>query len=471
MYRFILLFTVVLAVTAPAHAAIRLVTSLEDSGPGSLREAILLASSGDTVQMAPDLAGSIPLSSIVVVTKSLRIEGSGTVSLNGRNLTRLLNTATGINVTLSGLVFEAGIGDDGGAIWNRANLQIIDCVFRNNRASARGGGVYTAGGTLNVQNSRFEGNTALSEGGALFLDFGALTTTVQDTVFSGSTVTAAGGAIRHVSSQDLFVQRSRFYGNQAVSTSATNTLGGAIASQSGTLIVEDSVFSGNRASYAGALYSAHLGTPTTLRVQRSLFTANTADQAGGGVFVFGADAVFTNVTFATNLATQGGGGVALQSSSSGTANVVLINNTVAYNRGGSQAGGVVAFTGELQLRSTLIAANLATTNADITAGFLSLGNNLVQTRGTSTGYIPSDLANGTNPQIGPLQPNGGPSASILPAAGSPAINAVSPSNCATVPVDQRGYPRPATACDIGAIEVGAQPAPDPVFSSGFEPAI
>jgi hypothetical protein len=77
----------------------------------------------------------------------------------------------------------------------------------------------------------------------------------------------------------------------------------------------------------------------------------------------------------------------------------------------------------------------------------------------------------TNLNLGSLQNNGGPTPTVLPQAGSAAINAVVCANAP--PTDQRGLIRPdpdsagsATRCDIGAVEVGS--IPDEIFANGFD---
>jgi hypothetical protein len=163
--------------------------------------------------------------------------------------------------------------------------------------------------------------------------------------------------------------------------------------------------------------------------------------------------------------------LSMQNSSADTATVIAINNTIAFNRSNANGGGITAISGSLTLKNTLIAGNISGTNADIQAAFVSEGFNLVQTRGTSSGYGASDLANGTLPQLATLGFNGGSTLTVLPTAGSPAINAIPSSNCTGIALDQRGYTRPANQCDIGALEVGAAPPVppvDPVFRDGFE---
>ena len=63
--------------------------------------------------------------------------------------------------------------------------------------------------------------------------------------------------------------------------------------------------------------------------------------------------------------------------------------------------GAVDAAGETSAAS--VANNAAPANSDVLGAFTSLGYNLVQTRGTSTGYVATDLANGANPSLAPLQ--------------------------------------------------------------------
>jgi hypothetical protein len=63
-----------------------------------------------------------------------------------------------------------------------------------------------------------------------------------------------------------------------------------------------------------------------------------------------------------------------------------------------------------------------------------------------------------DPKLGPLQSNGGPTQTHALLPGSPAIDAGNPGGCrdklgALLITDQRGFPRPAVGCDIGAYEL------------------
>jgi hypothetical protein len=452
----------------PALAADLVVVSLGDTGTGTLRNAIGDALAGDRIVFAPGLAGTISLNSTLSIGRDLIIEGNGNIELDGKDTSRVL-TITGGRVDLRRLLVRNGFATDGGGISSAGTLLISNCELRNNHASGRGGGLFIGAGSYSLFDTTIADNFATNEGGGIE-DLGTAPSTITRGRIVNNISSGAGAGIRHASGQTLTIDQSTISGNTAATTSVVT--GGGIASQSATLNINYSTISGNKAHFAGGIYVANLGASTKLNLIGSTITGNTAVSDGGGLFVFGAGATLTNSTILNNLAGTGtGGGLAMQNSGAGTATVIVNNNTIAFNRSNANGGGITAISGSLTLKNTLIAGNISGTNADIQAAFVSEGFNLVQTRGTSTGYVASDLANGTLPQLATLGFNGGPTLTVLPTTGSPAINAIPSSGCSGIALDQRGYTRPANQCDIGALEVGATPPVppvDPVFRDGFE---
>src|SRR5438552_1049741 len=70
------------------------VTTLADSGPGSLRAAVTAANAApgaDTVRFAPGLHGTIALASEIPITDALTIDGPGAnqITVSGNNTTRV----------------------------------------------------------------------------------------------------------------------------------------------------------------------------------------------------------------------------------------------------------------------------------------------------------------------------------------------------------------------------------------------
>jgi hypothetical protein len=89
--------------------------------------------------------------------------------------------------------------------------------------------------------------------------------------------------------------------------------------------------------------------------------------------------------------------------------------------------------------------------SDLIGGFTSLGHNLVGNTTGGSGFAASDLLN-VNPQLGPLQNNGGPTQTMALLPGSPALNAGDPTQLGMS--DQRGVVR-AGGVNIGAYQASA----------------
>ena len=157
------------------------VINLNDSGPGSLRQAIADTPAGGTIDFA--VTGTVVLTSgQLVITNNLNIIGPGatnlTLSQNSTN--RILLASSGI-VTLSGLTVANGYGDpSGGGILNMTTLTVKNCVIASNLALLTGGGIAN-GGTLFVRDSLITANTA-------FFYYGGGIDNMRDATIIGSTI-------------------------------------------------------------------------------------------------------------------------------------------------------------------------------------------------------------------------------------------------------------------------------------------
>ena len=136
---------------------------------------------------------------------------------------------------------------------------------------------------------------------------------------------------------------------------------------------------------------------------------------------------------------------------SGTASISFVT---AADNSASSGGGIAITAGP---RSAVVSIdsiyqNAQGGNVSVAAGsiFGSLGYNIFSdTPGIS--LAPTDRVN-TNPLLGPLANNGGPTLTRALLPGSPAINVGTP--VAGITTDQRGAPRPQdSAPDIGAFQV------------------
>jgi predicted outer membrane repeat protein len=407
---------------SPASAFIIFtVSNTNDSGAGSLRQAILDANAADSTESVitfsteggPTVTGTITLTSgVLEIQHPVNIAGPGASSLaiSGDNNSAIFLVDKGATVFISDVGIENGntISTDGGGIDNNGTLTVTNCTFSGNTSTFPGGGIANAG-TLTVTNCTFSGNTA-GEGGALVL-------------LSGSTANVTGSTL---------------------SSNSASSSGGAIFSN-GTLIVTSSTLNGNTSrSGGGGIYSDGV----TMTIINSTISGNTADDTGGGIVDFDTLTV-TNSTIYGNFSSSGfGGGISVPTGGTAT----LKNTIVADSSGG---------------------------NCVSTGTFTSDGHNLSDDETcdaffTGTGDI-NDTAAGLDPNG--LQDNGGPTDTIALLPTSPAVLAVltSPTNYCTeidgtspITADQRGDPRPApgqTACDIGALELQAGFLPTPTATA------
>jgi hypothetical protein len=250
-------------------------------------------------------------------------------------------------------------------------------------------------------------------------------------------------------------------------------LGGGIRNNFlSTLTITDSTISGNHAtSQGGAIYN-FAGTLTLLRVTLS---NNSAGSAGGAIWAPGYVGMSTgiqNSTIQGNYAPNHGGIV----NENGT--LVINQSTITQNEAtaiGGFGGGVshLDFGGATTtLENTIVADNIAATGPDV---YKNSGNvngqasNLIgNNNSVETDFLPSATV-GTagaplDPMLGALADNGGPTSTMRPLVGSPAVDRVF-SAFIPVTIDQRGVSRPhGIQQDLGAVEVGLFTGAD--FSDG-----
>ena len=134
------------------HAATITVMNTNDSGAGSLRQALANANDGDTIDFDSSLNGqTITLtSSELLINKSITISGPGAniLAVDGNHARRVFHITSGNTVTISGLSITNGnAGSFGGGIFNdatsggSATLTLSNCTVSGNRAASIGGGI------------------------------------------------------------------------------------------------------------------------------------------------------------------------------------------------------------------------------------------------------------------------------------------------------------------------------------------
>jgi hypothetical protein len=380
-------------------ANIIVVTNTNDSGPGSLRDALAAAIDGDMID-ATGISGTILLTSgELQITHAVTISGpgAGSLAIDGNGTFRVFDNLTS-GVSISGFTITNGSvpGSNGGGVFheggNSATLRLSDCAVSGNSADF-GGGIFNSNGTLTVNNYTISGNGAGLSGG-------------------GIDNSASDGAA------SLIITNSTISDNSATANDGGGILSGAAGTtlSVASLTVSNSTLSGNSATGNGGAI------------------ANTADAPPNN-----ARTSITNSTISDNSATGNGGG---------------IYNAVA----------------EFRIGDTILNAGSSGVNIFINSGrATSLGYNLSSDDGGGILTGTGDQIN-TNPMLGPLQDNGGPTFTHALLPGSPAIDAGDPAFTPPPNFDQRGpgFDRVVNGrIDIGSFEVqvGSTPTPSPTPTS------
>lgn len=149
------------AVIGPARAATFTVSNLNDSGSGSLRQAITAANASagaDTIEFQAGLTGTINLSTrLPTFTSDLTINGPGpnALTVNGGNFT-IFHVADGINLQMSGLRVTGGLNSAG---LSAAQLEvglgtanIVNSMFENANDSAGDSAAVASFATLTMRD-------------------------------------------------------------------------------------------------------------------------------------------------------------------------------------------------------------------------------------------------------------------------------------------------------------------------------
>ena len=232
----------------PVLASNRTVTNLNDSGTGSLRDAIAASADGDSINFS--VTGTITLTTAeLAIAHSITINGPGanvlTISSNNSGLYRIFNITSG-TVSISGLTISNGIVQfgstiGGGGIHNSGTLTVNNCVIDSNQASGSGVAPAVGGGIVNETSATLTMvNCTVSNNGA------------------GAASGADGGGI--YSTGTLTMTNCTVSGNGGVSGGqfGGQTVGGGIMnSGNGTLSMLNCTVSNN---FATANAARHLQT-------------------------------------------------------------------------------------------------------------------------------------------------------------------------------------------------------------------
>jgi hypothetical protein len=435
----------------PVPAGSIVVQNCNDSGAGSLRQALADAGEGGTIDLSQLSCSTISLTtgSLVVGQQSLHLQGPGSkyLSITGNDtVAPILHDGLG-TLYVSDLAIEHGAKyftdaqiDDarGGCIFSGGSVFVTDsviayCEVRNTSTSHRaiGGAIY-AYDSVSISNSSVLNSSAVSgtdgAGGAIF---SPNSVTVSDSVIAGSYARDHGGGVYAF---DLTVKYSTISANQ------TYGIGGGLYSI-GNATITNSTIDGNSASLGGGLVMNALNATHTATLLSSTVSGNISYRVGGAWVGDYADVHVANSTIVSNAETS----------------------PTKY------AGGLFVY-GTVDVQSTIVGNNTyAGGNEPDDVG----GNQTATITGANNLFVfssvtpPGDTIELVTPELGPLEYNGGSTRTHRLMSTSAAIDAGN--DAASVAFDQRGsgYPRVlGDAPDIGAYELDAS---DIIFDNGFDP--
>ncbi len=242
------------------------------------------------------------------ITDGLIINGAdpSTTIIDGGALDHVFHARATQPVTLTGMTIQNGNApymdgmlDGGGGIraTNGPQLTISNCYIRNNNSIARGGGIFSVVGTLNIFDSQIIDNISQGNpggGGGISSAVSGAVLNISNTQVSNNSATGGGGIYINGPNATLTITGSRLIEN---ASSIYN--GGAIANYSNNSFttISDTELWGNTANTSGgAFYNSSDNSSITL--VNTEFLSNTANTAGGAFLNYG-DNVFTTVTDST----------------------------------------------------------------------------------------------------------------------------------------------------------------------------
>ena len=404
----------ILVLAGGATASAQVVTNTADSGPGTLRSAMTNAANGAVITFASNLSGAtITLSNTLAINTNFTIDASalpGGIQINGNGAVQIFNVAGGTTDVLDSLTIANGYSTNansaksGGGINNNGTLTLTNCTLSGNISMYGGGGINNSGGTLTLNQCTLSGNAAGAGGG--IANDGTLT--LNQCTLSGNNA-SSGGGIFNVPPFEPAIQGTRS-GNNAENDGGDTSNGSLMTLNQCTLSL-------NSANIGGGIFNGG----GTLTLNQCTLSKNSSSNEGGGIANYGQAETF----FADDYA------------------LIMMSNTIV--------AGNTSSTG----------ADIYSEIADVTYG----GSNLVQSVSNATTTVtgPAPLTNA--PDLAALGNYGGPTQTMPPLPGSPALGAGSVA-ANTFTNDQRGFPRTQNGLiDLGAVELQSPAANPPVLQN------
>ena len=475
-------------------------SSISITGAGAASTIVQAAASPGTAteRVFHVLAGSASIDGVTIqngVNLFSQAIGGGGVRVEGATTELVLSNST--------VTHNQSESRGGGVHANKAQLTIANCNINNNSAGSAVAGTSGSGGGVAIDS---EDNVAVAGQGATISNTVISNNTAQSSVnntFGGGISIRALNAnvflnsctINNNNSNATNVSFSGFAGgifNQQANTTLTAcTVSGNTSSRfhagirnlsltvaTATLSLIDTTVSGNTSSAddaqgGGLTNIVGSGFAATMNIDRSTISGNTltgSTSVGGGIInVNGGTAgtaVSMNITNSTVSGNAAHDAAGIYSDGSGVATVInfstIANNTADATMGAG--GGIFQDTtpgGSTTISNSIAANNTAGASVDVND--LVTSGNYNHIKSPDAGFVPAaNDVTGTDPLLGPLGNNGGPTQTHLPNDGSPVRNTIpnGANGCGTtVTNDQRGSGRPIIACEKGSVELPEEGTP------------
>lgn len=486
------------------------VTTNADSGAGSLREAITSANAAagpHTIDMSGISGDTVTLASgLPEITEEVDIQGSD-VTLDGAGAyTCLYGTGdyaydlsvsdlTVTNCTGVGLEGSDGIFYAGGGIYLAgANLTLNNTTVTGN-STEQAGGVQIGSGALYMYNSSIDGNSADLGGGLVSI---GSTLVIENSSISDNSATGYFGALYAYADYGYFGETITITGSTLSGNSAGAYYGGPMLSvynsSSGDpdqgVTLSNTTISGNSATAIAGLQILNTGflgsTYGELNPQLTgaTITGNDATGGPGGGFVmanyggtyygYAAAPAINNSIIQGNSATTGSADmetdellIAFRQSAGSGFHRYAAENPGRFQHWVQMRADKLGIDGNVNLNqvSDFFASRVPGGAPEGGLVDVTFNTNFsVVGEAPTTGTFNPDTATsdnlGSDPLLGGLANNGGPTLTHLPGDGSSAIDLIpdGTNGCGgTFSVDQRGEARPeagGSACDAGSVEAG-----------------
>ena len=408
------------------------VTNTDDSGAGSLRQAVLDANANagaDTITFDPSVTGTITLTSgEIAITDSLTITGPGmdVLNISGNDASRVLKSSQSGDLAISGLEISHGNAFNGAALFagNTGSLAIDSVKIYSNQVAGWGALYVTSSGTVTISDSVVIDNYSSGSISGVYTSSRNSGVTISNTRASGNI--GNGSVMSIYSSGTVEVVDSTFDSNASRDTDDAGILQ---VDSSSLFTLRNSTIADNTGSGVDHSAVSRWGTGATL-IANSTITGNANMSGLKGFYDVQSEWRVDQSTI------TGNGQHAITVGRGGSVSAMVSGSVLS----GNGADDIAADQG----------ASISVTSDHSVIGTVGGGASF-----TDGG---DNLRNVTDLKLGALADNGGPTETMLPLPGSPLIDA----GGSTVPTfpgnqfDQRGagYARLSGAgLDIGAVEL------------------